>query len=127
MPIQCTISHDDRLVLAVCRDEVSRADLEAYLDEVVVKGAMPYAKIFDTTGGTMLFSQRHDDMMAIGARIQAYAKTEPMGPLAIVAVSDQHVDTARMFGALGAGKRPIKIFTTQQAARAWLTQNPTGS
>jgi hypothetical protein len=36
MPIQWTISHSHRLVVAVCKDTVSRTDIEGYLDNVVV-------------------------------------------------------------------------------------------
>ena len=41
MPIQWTISHPHRLVVAVCKDTVSRTDIEGYLDNVVVTDTLP--------------------------------------------------------------------------------------
>jgi hypothetical protein len=125
MPIHWTISHPTRLVLAVCKESVSRPDVEAYLDNVVVDGALGYAKIFELKDCTWMLDE--NDMMALGARIQAYAKvgTEPMGPLAIVAASPEHEDQARIFGALATAKRPLKIFRELHAARRWLEQQDT--
>jgi len=122
MPIHWTISRPTRLVLAVCKDVVSRPDVEAYLDGVVVDGALSYAKIFELKDCTWTLDDQ--DMMALGARIQAYANVakEAMGPLAIVAASPEHQDQARIFGALGTAKRPLKIFRELHAARRWLEQ-----
>src|SRR5947208_190684 len=71
MPIQWTISHPHRLVVAVCKDTVSRTDIEGYLDNVVVTDTLPYRKIFDMTHAAMELDD--DDVMALGARIRAYA------------------------------------------------------
>src|SRR5476649_23071 len=71
MPIHWTISHSTRLVLAICKDVVNRPDVEAYLDGVVVDGALSYAKIFELKDCTWTLDDQ--DMMALGARIQAYA------------------------------------------------------
>lgn len=122
MPIHWTISHPTRLVLAVCKDMVSRPDVEAYLDGVVVDGALAYAKIFELKDCTWTLDDK--DMMALGARIQAYANlgTETMGPLAIVANTPEHEDQAKVFSALASAKRPLKIFRELHAARQWLQQ-----
>ena len=40
MPIHWTISHSTRMVLADCKDGVSRPDVETYLDGVEVDGAL---------------------------------------------------------------------------------------
>ena len=62
MPIQWTISHPNRLVVAVCKDMVSRTDIEDYLDNVVVTDTLPYRKIFDMTHGVISLSD--DDVMS---------------------------------------------------------------
>ncbi len=120
MPIQWTISHPDRRVTAVCTEVVTRADLEAYLDNVVVEGALPYAKIVELGDATS--GPNDDDMMALGARIQAYvqAATAAMGPLAVVAVSRRQYEYAQIFAALATARRPLKIFRNLQLARKWL-------
>ena len=118
MPIQWTISHSHRLVVAVCKDTVSRTDIEGYLDNVVVTDTLPYRKIFDMTNAVMELSD--DDMMALGARIRAYAGLANMGPLALVASSPASYERARLFAVLADARRPLKIFAELHTARQWL-------
>src|SRR5215813_12007569 len=118
MPIQWTISHPHRLVIAVCRDAVSRIDIEGYLDNVVVTDTLPYRKIFDMTNAVMELSD--DDVMALGARIRAYAGMANMGPLALVASSPESYERARLFAVLADARRPLKIFKELHDARQWL-------
>ena len=77
MPIHWTISKPTKLVVAVCKDAVTRHDIEDYLDAVVIAGALGYRKIFDFTQARAELPD--DDMMALGARIRAYATTGSMG------------------------------------------------
>ena len=118
MPIQWTISHPNRLVIAVCRDTVSRTDIESYLDNVVVSDTLPYRKIFDMTHAEMVLGD--DDVMALGARIRAYAGLANLGPLALVASSPESYERARMFAVLADARRPLKIFSELHVARQWL-------
>jgi hypothetical protein len=120
MPIHWTISHPDRLVVAVCEGVVCRSDVEAYLDDIVVAGTLPYRKIFETRDAIAKVDD--NDMMALGARIQAYVNTaiEPMGPLAIVAATQEGYEYARLYRVLSEGRRPLKIFRNLQTARRWL-------
>jgi hypothetical protein len=122
MPVHWTISHPTRLVVAVCKKAVYRADIEAYLDGVMVGGAMPYRKIFELKDADWKLGDT--DMMALGARIRAYAKAGPMGPLAIVAGTDEAYETAMMFATLGEAERPLEIFRELHAARHWLDKQP---
>jgi hypothetical protein len=87
MPLQWTVSHPTRLVIAVAKDELRLKDIEEYLDDVLAVGALPYRKIFDTSGATLKLEE--DDLMALGARIRAYIPLGPIGPLAIVAATEQ--------------------------------------
>ncbi|HTR85202.1 MAG TPA: hypothetical protein VMI56_12045 [Reyranella sp.] len=123
MPVHWTISHPTRLVVAVCKNAVCRTDMETYLDGVVVGGAMPYRKIFEFKNAAQ-WQLDDNDMMALGARIRAYARTGPMGPLAIVAGTDEAYETAMMFATLGEADRPLKIFRELHAARQWLDKQP---
>jgi hypothetical protein len=118
MPVQWTVSHPTRLVIAVAKNELRLKDIEDYLDGVLAANALSYRKIFDTTGATMTLSE--DDLMALGARIRAYIAIGPIGPLAIVATTDKSYGQARMFMALAEADRPIKIFRELHTARHWL-------
>jgi len=118
MPIQWTISNPAKLVIAVCKGALTRRDIELYLDGVVVADALAYRKIFDTTGATTDLPD--DDLMALGARIRAYATTGEIGPLAIVATTPESYERARLFAVLAEAKRPLRIFRELHLARKWL-------
>ncbi len=64
MPAQWTISHEERLVRVRAEGPIGLKDIEAYLDDLVVKDAMPYRKFLDARGA---IAQLDDaDMMALG-------------------------------------------------------------
>ena len=104
--------------MAVCKDTVSRQDIEGYLDAVVVADGLPHRKIFDMTHAAMELDD--DDVMALGARIRAYAGLAKMGPLALVAATPESVERARLFAVLADARRPLKIFSELHTARQWL-------
>jgi hypothetical protein len=110
------------MLTAVCEGAVVLSDPEGYLDAVVVAGSMPYRKLFDGTRGDLAMSD--EEMMLFGARIRAYHTAGPMGPLAIVAVTEHTHGLARLFGALAAADRPIKIFRNTRTAERWLEAQP---
>jgi hypothetical protein len=122
VPITWKIDHEARLLMAVAEGDVTLGDLEEYLDAVVVAGSMPYRKLFDGTRGESTMTD--EEMMALGARIRAYHAMGPMGALAIVAASENTYGLARLFGALAAADRPIKIFRDLKAARRWIEEQP---
>jgi hypothetical protein len=114
MPVQWTISHPTRLVLAIAKGDLCLRDIESYLDGVVMADALPHRKIFDLSDCRVKLSE--DDMMVLGARIRAYPSIDRMGPLAIVAASDRSYRQARLFAALAETDRPLKIFRDQHLA-----------
>ena len=59
-------------------------------------------------------------MMALGARIRAYATTSGMAPLAMVASTSDNFEHAQLFAVLAETRRPIKIFRELHEARHWL-------
>jgi hypothetical protein len=124
MPIQWTISHPAKLVIAVCKGAIARRDIEGYLDAVVVANTLAYRKIFDMTQATA--SLPDEDMMALGARIRAYATIGAMGPLAIVASTPESHERAHLFATLADAKRPLKIFRELHLARKWLDAQAPG-
>ena len=118
MPVQWTVSHPTRLVIAVARDDLRRLDIETYLDAIVIADALAYRKIFDMSQATPDLSD--DDLLALGARIRGYRALGRIGPLAIVAANDKSYQEANMFAALAEADRPIQIFRELHLARQWL-------
>ncbi len=122
MPVQWTVSHPTRLIVAIARGDLELADIETYLDEVVASRVLGYRKIFDMTDST---PQLDDDaLMALGARIRAYRALGEMGPLAIVAMTQASYEQAHIFAVLAEANRPIQIFHDREQARRWLDGLP---
>lgn len=118
MPLNWKISHADRSVEAVGTGHVGLQDIEGYFDDLMVAGALPYRKLFDTTHATSAVDDA--DMMLLGARMSAYKGLGPLGPLAIVAPTSALRAQALLFSALAPADRPLKIFKTVATARKWL-------
>lgn len=118
MPVQWTISHADRLVVAVAREQVTVADIERYFAGVTAEGAMGYRKIFEITHTPAALSE--ENLRTLGARVVLYAQHGQVGPLAIVAASDASYAQAKIFAAAATARRPLAIFRELHLARQWL-------
>ena len=122
MPVQWTISHPDRLVVAVAREQVTVSDIERYFAGVTADGAMGYRKIFEITHTPAALSD--ENLRALGARVVLYAQHGQVGPLAIVAASDSSFERAKIFAAAATARRPLAIFRELHLARQWLDAQP---
>ena len=122
MAYRLDIDHDKRFVHVRFEGITTLQDLEAYLDEVVVQGAMPYRKLVDSRKAIGQYDDA--DMMAMGARISAYAALEPRGPIAVVLISDDQLAVTECIHNLGGAKRPARIFFSETEARKWLAEQP---
>ena len=105
MPVHWTVSHPQRLVVAVTKDQVTVADIEQYFAGVTADGAMAYRKIFEITHAPMAISEEN---------------LKALGPVAIVAASDESFAQAQIFAAASPTQRPLAIFRELHAARQWL-------
>lgn len=117
MPIYWTIDSKQELVVVTAESDVTRADVEEYLDVVEGGGALAYRKLYDGRAGNT--AMNHDEMMALAARFRSYHH-RPMGALAIVLSRDQAERVARMLGILASADRPLKLFTSMTPARRWI-------
>ena len=122
MPVRWTISHPARLVVAVARDDVTVADIEQYFAGVTAEGGMSYRKIFEITRTPTALSE--ENLKALGARVMYYAQHGQVGPVAIVAASDESYTQARIFADAAMVSRPLAIFREMHEARRWLDAQP---
>lgn len=122
MPVHWTISHPQRLVVAVAKDPVTTTDIEQYFAGVTAEGGMAYAKIFEITHTPMTISE--ENLRALGQRVMFYAQHGQVGPVAIVAASDESYAQARIFAEAAPVRRPLRIFRELHAARRWLDEQP---
>lgn len=122
MPVHWTVSHAQRLVVAVAKDTVTPADMEQYFAGVTAEGGMAYRKIFEITHTPMALSE--ENLRALGQRVVFYAQHGQIGPLAIVAASDESYAQAKVFAESAPVDRPLQIFRELHAARQWLDAQP---
>jgi hypothetical protein len=122
MPITWTISAADRLVKARAEGTVTLQDVELLLDDLVVKDALSYRKLFD--GRDSVGKYDDNDVLLLGARISAYNSLDLTGAAAIVVSSQAQYDVALRFANIGKAKRPIRVFYAPEEAMAWLDTNP---
>lgn len=118
MPVHWTISHPTRLVVAVTKGDVTTSDIEKYFAGVTADGAMGYAKIFEITHTPGALSD--ENLKMLGQRVIFYAQHGQVGPVAIVAASDESYEKASVFAAAAKAGRPIMIFRELHVARQWL-------
>jgi hypothetical protein len=120
LPVDYQIDHERRFVTARAHGAVVLNDILDYFDALVVQDAMAYPKLFDARDAEPDFSD--DDVMVLGARVSAYAVYDPRGPVAAVATRPKAYELLQRFMNLGGADRPMRIFTSIEQARAWLTR-----
>ena len=119
MPIVWGVNHAARLVSAKATGELSRTDIEDYLDGLVAAATLSYRKVLDMAECRLVLSS--EDMSAIGARIRGHESRGPMGSVAVIAGSDELYDRIRQFESVVDAHRPLKIFRDAEMAYAWLS------
>ena len=122
MPVTWGIDHAACMVVATAEGVLRAHDIEDCLDGVARAATLSYRKFFDMSRCSTELSPL--DMMALGDRIRAYRMVTPMGPVAIVASTDETYRHARLFEALVVADRPLKIFREHEAACHWLASQP---
>ena len=122
MPVHWTVSHPQRLVVAVTKGDVTVADFEQYFAGVTAAGGMSYRKIFEITHAPQALSE--ENLKVLGQRVVFYAQHGQIGPIAIVAASDESYAQARIFADAATVSRPLQIFRELHAARQWLDAQP---
>jgi hypothetical protein len=118
MPIVWGVHHAARLVSAKATGELSRTDIEEYLDGLVAAATLSFRKVLDMTDSRLALNS--EDMAALGARIRGHESMGPMGSVAIIAGSDDLYDQIRLFESVVDADRPLKIFRDAEMAYAWL-------
>src|SRR5262249_18868429 len=120
--IHFTIDHKTRYVEAKFDGHLTLKDVEDFCDAVVGADALPYRKLID--GRTAYGKYTDEDVMAMGARLSAYATMAPRGALAIVPATAAFVELADRILNLGREERPAKAFLSIDQARKWLAEQP---
>ena len=118
MPVHWEVDHATRTVLAAAAGELCLGDIEEYLDGMSRAATLSYRKLFDLSGCSSLLSKK--ELLAWADRVNSFQSDIVIGPVAIVAVSEDAYDQARLFETLTAPRRRLRIFRDVEVAREWL-------
>ena len=118
MPLHWSLSHPQRLVVAIAKGEVQPQEVEKYLADMFAQGGGPYRKMFDVSQTQTAFAD--SVLKGFAETVRHLAVSGPVGPIAIVATSDESFRQAGVFAEAATVDRPIKIFREQHEARRWL-------
>jgi hypothetical protein len=120
MPIEWTISHGSRLVIAVAKGELRPEQMRDFLQAIDREGARPYAKMIDVKGLTTTFAP--EQIAAFAAIVREREVDSVVGSIAIVVGTGTVAQQARAFSERGHLIRPIRVFAELHEARRWLDQ-----
>jgi hypothetical protein len=81
---------------------------------------MAYRKIFEIGAASMAVTE--DSLKSLGQRVVLYAQHGQVGPVAIVAGSDESFAQAQVFAQAATAGRPLQIFREIHEARRWLDE-----
>jgi hypothetical protein len=118
MPLHWTLSHPQRLVIAIAKGEVKPQEVEKYLADMFAQGGAPYRKMFDVSQTQTAFGD--SVLKGFAETVRRHGAGGPIGPIAIVAANDETFRQAAVFAEAATVDRPIKIFREQHEARRWL-------
>jgi hypothetical protein len=118
MPIVWGVNHAARLVTARATGELSRTDIEDYLDGLAAAATFSFRKVLDMSDSRLAMSS--DDMAAVGRSIRRHEALGRMGSVAVIAGSDELYNQISQFESVVDAERPLKIFRDAEMAYAWL-------
>ena len=121
MPIEWTISHGARLVVAVAKGEMQPEHVREFLQAIDREGARPYAKMIDVKGLTTRFAP--EQVGTLAAVVREREVDGAVGPIAIVVGPGPLAEQARAFSERGHLVRPIRVFAELHEARRWLDRH----
>jgi hypothetical protein len=123
MALEWAISHPDQLVMAASKGDVSPGEIENYFHGVSLEGGMAYAKMFLVDSASMLSDE---NIKTLGRVIERYALIGKIGPVAIVATTDEAFRQAQVFASAARAERPLRVFRQQLEAARWLVRMKQG-
>jgi|SRR5882724_7232240 len=121
MPIYVTVYHLDKTIIGKTEGDVTLADIEGYLEDIVKARAVPYRKIFDATGGTSRLTP--EDVETLRAKLKEFTQTrDNVGPFAVVTGGDRQGRMANICQTISTADRPMRVFNDIHSARRWLDE-----
>lgn len=119
MPFHWKIDSQQKLITVVAEGDVTKAEVDSFLDVLHGTDSYDYCKLFDGSSGDTRMPP--EDMLALGVRMRSmHIEGRALGALAVV-VPDDKVDlVSRVLGMLAAAKRPMRVFSELSQAKDWI-------
>lgn len=117
MPLGWTRSDGFGILTVVGQGDVSRRDIEDYLNATVREGTKAHAKLVDVTAANLNLDR--DDLESVARTLLEYGVGGGAGPVALVVQGALNIDMAVLLKQR-VGPRPFRIFTNPLDARGWL-------
>jgi hypothetical protein len=118
MPLQWTISHPKRLVLAVLKSEVRPRGMIDFLAALDAAGARPYGKLVFLERLVTTISE--ENVVALANLVRKREAESVVGPIAIIAPDDATFEQACQFAHVAELVRPIRVFRELHEGRRWI-------
>jgi hypothetical protein len=114
MALTWTIDHEARLVVLDADGPLAVHDIARYMADAGARGAAGYRALFDARGAE--FELGSSEI----ASLSDVARARGTGAIAFVVSSEAEREMADHFARRAGGQRPCRLFSTIEAARAWL-------
>jgi hypothetical protein len=118
MPLQWTISHSRRLVIAIAKGEMRPGVVIDFLTQLDAEGARPYAKLFRIEQLVTVFTD--ESVLQLAGLVRDREGESIVGPIAIIVGDDATYEQACLFAEVAELVRPIKVFREWHEARRWI-------
>ena len=118
MPLDWTRGDEFGILTVVGGGDITRHDIENYLQATVREGTKAHAKLVDITVGNLTLDR--DDLESVARTLLEYGIGGGAGPVAMVVRGTLNIDMAVLLKQR-VGSRPFRIFTDPWEARSWLT------
>jgi CheY-like chemotaxis protein len=116
--LRLVVDHDKPLVRVEVNGRVAASDVFDHFNRLGLENALAYPKLVDARRMKVGFGS--DELMQFAAAINGLGAVEHLGPLAVVATSDEATDVVRRYINLSEGQRPAKLFSSIGKALTWL-------
>ena len=120
MPLVWKIDPANSLAVAVANGDVTRLEVDRYLDALIENDALAYRKVFDVHKGDT--SMTADDVLPLGVRLRSLHELGQMGPLTVVLPAGRGKRLQRALGMVAAAKRPMRVFDKPLLAYRWIAK-----
>jgi CheY-like chemotaxis protein len=112
------VDHGQPLVRVEVSGRVVADDVFEHFNRLELENALAYPKLVDARRMQVGFGS--EELMQFAAAINGLGAVEHLGPLAVVATSDEATAVVRRYINLSESQRPAKLFSSISKALKWL-------